>query len=221
MMIDGAHMISVCGQQLMLLPQRAVFWQTGRTLLIADPHFGKAGAFRTAGVPVPPGTTADDLARLDQLVRHLQPERVVVLGDLLHAKIDAGQQMLREVARWRSARPRIELILVAGNHDRRAGTVPPAFGVDAMVEKLRAGPFEFRHRPESTSSAYVFAGHVHPAVRLTGKGGQKETLPCYRLAARFALLPSFGSMTGNHVIRPAPQERIYVIADAKVVPVGA
>ena len=212
--------MSFRGQQLLLLAQRALFWRQRQTLLIADPHFGKTASFRAEGVPIPPGTTADDLARLDELMQALQPERLIVLGDLLHGRIDNGQRMLGKVSRWRSMRSDLEIILVAGNHDRRAGMLPAEFRVDRIVEFLRDGPFEFHHRPTSSDTGYVLAGHLHPAVRLSGKGGQRETLPCFCFGANHALLPAFGGFTGSHPIRPGPRDRIYVIADHEVVPVA-
>ena len=39
---------SVAGEQLLLLGERAVYWERTRTLFVADPHFGKAAAFRAA-----------------------------------------------------------------------------------------------------------------------------------------------------------------------------
>ena len=220
-MTAGSTELSFLGQRLTLLPQRAIFWQQRRTLLVADPHFGKTASFRAAGVPIPPGTTADDLARLDFLLEALQPERLIVLGDLLHGQIENGSQMLATVERWRTMRSDLKIVLVAGNHDRRAGTVPAAFRVDRVVEILREKPFEFRHRPRSSDAGYVMAGHVHPAVRLSGKGGQRETLPCFCFGADHAVLPAFGGFTGSHLIDPEPKDRIYVIADQEVVPIGS
>jgi metallophosphoesterase superfamily enzyme len=50
---------------LWLLADRALYWPERRWLCVADAHFGKAAAFRALGQPVPRGTTANNLARLD------------------------------------------------------------------------------------------------------------------------------------------------------------
>ena len=47
--------------------ERALYWPRAKTLFIADAHLGKAAAFRAGGVPLPAGTTADDLSRLARL----------------------------------------------------------------------------------------------------------------------------------------------------------
>ena len=41
---------TMAGESVELWPQRALFWPAGGTLFIADPHFGKAAAFRNFGI---------------------------------------------------------------------------------------------------------------------------------------------------------------------------
>ena len=77
--------IEVGGALLRLLPQRAALLPDHGTLLVADAHIGKAVSFRRLGVPVPHGTTAENLARLDDLLAATAARRIVFLGDLLHS----------------------------------------------------------------------------------------------------------------------------------------
>ncbi|MCS6938648.1 MAG: DEAD/DEAH box helicase, partial [Roseiflexus sp.] len=58
------HSLLLAGEEVRLLPERALFWTRAATLILADPHIGKAGAFRAASVAVPEGTTTADLDRL-------------------------------------------------------------------------------------------------------------------------------------------------------------
>ena len=60
--------VDVAGERLVLLPQKAVYWPRERMLAIADIHFGKAAAFRSFGIPVPRGTTTENLDALDALI---------------------------------------------------------------------------------------------------------------------------------------------------------
>ncbi len=53
------------GARLVPLPERALWLPDAGLLLVADAHIGKAQSFRRLGVPVPEGTTAGTLARLD------------------------------------------------------------------------------------------------------------------------------------------------------------
>ncbi len=96
----------------------------------------------------------------------------------------------------------------------------PADGLRCTIgehEGFILDPFAFTHKPKQDSSFYGIAGHLHPAVTLSGKGRLKETLPCFCFGPRAALLPAFGSFTGNQVIRPTFEDRIYVVAGDEVI----
>src|SRR5436190_20499208 len=80
--IAGSCVVDFAGQSLRLLPDHAVYWPARNTLLVADLHLGKDAAFRTAGVPVPAGSTAKDLSRLSSLIGLSGAQRLVILGDL-------------------------------------------------------------------------------------------------------------------------------------------
>ena len=88
MMVHGVPVVVGVGEarcDVHLLPGRAAFLPATSTLLVADVHIGKAASFRRLGVPVPAGTTAANLVRLDGLLARWPVRRLVVLGDLLHA----------------------------------------------------------------------------------------------------------------------------------------
>jgi len=50
--MKGACVTTVRGEELLLLPQRALWWPAQKTLLVADLHFGKAATLRAHGIPV-------------------------------------------------------------------------------------------------------------------------------------------------------------------------
>ena len=217
--MKGTKEIELFGQRLTLLPERAVFWKQAKMLIVADPHFGKAQVFRDSGIPIPGGTTAEDIGRLSSLMERLQPDELLLLGDLMHGRIDNGRNFSATVGTWRRRWSGILLTLVTGNHDLRAGPPPAPFRLDRIVAQRVCGPFVFSHKAETTNShsRYTISGHVHPAVFVSGKGHQRETLPCFCFGEKRALLPAFGGFTGNQVIRPEPQERVYVVAEDEVV----
>jgi metallophosphoesterase superfamily enzyme len=76
--------IRLAGDNWTLHADRAMYWPRHKALLVTDMHFGKGSVLRRAGVAVPTGQTATDLARLDALIAHYKPTRVFVLGDLVH-----------------------------------------------------------------------------------------------------------------------------------------
>ena len=209
------------GARLGLLPQRAALLIDHATLLLADAHIGKAVSFRSLGVPVPRGTTTQTLQRLSDAVAASGAQRVVFLGDLLHSARAHAPATLEAFAMWRRQHAALELVLVRGNHDDRAGDPPAALGVRAVDEPWPLGPLALCHHPQTVPGAYVLAGHVHPGVVLVGRARQRLRLPCFRFGATLGVLPAFGAFTGLQVVRPAPGEQVYAIADDRVVPLPA
>ena len=182
----------VAGERLVLLPERAAFWERAKTLLVADPHFGKAAAFRAAGVLVPRGTTAETLARLDTSLEHTRAERIAFLGDFLHAKEGRAPETLRAIGAWRDRWARTEMTLVRGNHDVRAGDPPKEMRIVCVSGTMPESPFVFAHHPTRSDRGYVIAGHIHPGVTLRGAGKQASKLPCFWFGRETAVLPAFG-----------------------------
>lgn len=209
----------VAGETLILLAERAVFWERAGALLVADPHFGKAAAFRAAGVPVPRGTTTENLRRLDAAVDRTGARRIVFLGDFLHAREGRAPETLRTLNDWRASRATLDILLVRGNHDARAGDPPPALAIRCDTAPVVEGPFVFAHHPTASESGYVLAGHVHPGVWLRGAGRQFERLPCFWFGARTGVLPAFGEFTGLASVAVVEGDRVWVVAGDDVIPV--
>src|SRR5512147_2412686 len=149
------------------LPDRAACWLARRWLVVADVHLGKAATFRARGLPVPQGTTSANLARLSALIEAAQPERLVFLGDLLHAREAKADETMRQFADWRTRHARLAMTLVEGNHDRHAGALPASLDIERVDEPWVEHGIAFRHHPQR-SDFVVVAGHVHPCVRLYG-----------------------------------------------------
>jgi uncharacterized protein len=215
--MTGAVEVQIAGERLVLMPERCVFWESRSTLLLADTHWGKAAAFRSAGLPVPRGTTVGGLERLDRALSATDARRVLVLGDLLHAREGRAPGTMSVLNQWRRAHPGLELVLVRGNHDRDAGDPPPELEIDCVDEPVQEGPFTLLHRPRPSADGYVLAGHIHPVVRLVGRGRIRERPPCFWIRERYAVLPAFGDFTGGGEVQPLPGDRVYVIAGDVVV----
>lgn len=202
-------------ETLQLLPQRAAYWPAQRTLLIADIHFGKAAAFRAQGVPVPRGTTTQNLDALDELIDVCGVQRIIFLGDFLHARASHASATLKVLRAWRLRRPSMQLILVRGNHDAHAGDPPKDLDITVVDEPYELDGFSFCHHPHAHARGYVVAGHLHPVYRLT-TAGDSVRLPCFVFGATGGVLPSFGAFTGGFAITPQQNERVFVATDDSV-----
>lgn len=216
MSTDGVATISIRGEELTLLPERAVFWEAAHTLFIADPHWGKAATFRAGGIPVPSGTTDESISRLDRLLARTAAQQIIFLGDLLHAREGRSDEMFGAVARWRERRPDVELMLVRGNHDKRAGDPPGELHVRCEDAPYVMTPFVLDHHPRPSAEGYVLAGHVHPGIRMYGAGRQSLRLPCFFFARDLAILPAFGDFTGLADVEPVEGDQVFAIADSSV-----
>ncbi|HSR49384.1 MAG TPA: ligase-associated DNA damage response endonuclease PdeM [Acidobacteriota bacterium] len=208
------RLLTLCGQHVYLLSQRAVYWPARKTLIVADLLWEKDEAFRLQGLGLPRGVLDDDLARLQGLCRQIVPQRLLVLGDLVHSRQGITEQVSRRIARWRrDLKPR--LVLVPANHDRHLRRLPESWGIELAPEFLEEPPFAFAHAPRA-SQEFLWCGHVHPVVRLRS-GLESLRLPCFRIDPACGLLPAFSRFTGGAVQRPRPRRRLFALAHGAVV----
>ncbi|MGZ5036494.1 MAG: ligase-associated DNA damage response endonuclease PdeM [Usitatibacter sp.] len=205
----------VAGEKLVLLSEKAVFWPARKALFVADFHLGKAASFRHAGIPLPPGTTTENVERLGRAIDRTRASEVVFLGDFLHSKDGRAASTFGRFAEWREARRGLGLTIVRGNHDKKAGDPPEAWGARCIEAGERLGPFVLNHEPGESRGGYALAGHIHPAVRLSSCG-ESLRLPCFWFGARYGVLPAFGAFTGNAEVSPRKGDQVFVIAEQEV-----
>jgi len=150
-----------------------------RALVVADYHAGiEAGLRYERGVELRSNADARR-ERLCALRDRVSPDRVVVLGDLVHRIGDPGRGERDEVEALLDALA-VPLTLVPGNHD---GGIADAYDrIDvADAGGLRLGNVGFVHGhtwPDRAvlGAATVCMGHEHPQVRLEDEvgGGRAE-----------------------------------------------
>lgn len=218
--MDRSAACEVAGERLQLLQERAAFWPAQHTLFVADFHLGKAASFRHAGIALPTGTTGENVARLGGAIERTRARAVVFLGDFLHSAEGRASRTLERFATWREAHRHVSLTLVRGNHDRKAGDPPAEWGMRCVEAGAALGPFVLNHEPGPSRAGYALAGHIHPAVRLSGSGEGSLKLACFWFAARCGVLPAFGAFTGSVEVRPRRGDQVYVIAEDEVLRVG-
>jgi DNA ligase-associated metallophosphoesterase len=203
---------TIANEELWLLPQKVLFWPKRSMLIIADAHLGKASHFRKNGIALPREIALGDLATLNSLITRLAPNSVLFLGDLFHS---APNQEWEWFASWMEQHAGITFILVQGNHD---AYLPNHYIQHHLrvVNQVRIGPFLFTHEPleEPSKDFYNLCGHIHPGVRLRGKGRQYAKLPCFWFGEQQGILPAFGNLTGAVSLRGKAQ--VFGIADNQV-----
>src|SRR6185503_19309709 len=101
-------------QQLWLSPERCIFWEEEKALILSDLHFGKTGHFRKSGIAVPPSVYKEDLHRLLTQIQYFQPRQLLIVGDLFHSRENSELTLFR---RWREDLSDVHVRLIKGNHD--------------------------------------------------------------------------------------------------------
>jgi len=210
---------TLCGESVVLMPERTMLIERTRTLLVADVHLGKDTAFRIAGIPIPGDTTADSLARLSSALERSQARRLIFLGDLVHARTSLDAMTVTTIQAWRERHREIEMLLVPGNHDARSGALPPDLQIETTNDELTEPPFVFKHHPEASPYGYALAGHIHPAIRLTGRGRQKERVACFLFRNKYGVLPAFGTFTGGFEVGLESEDRVFTVTPSQIVEV--
>jgi len=216
------HAIDVTwnGLDLTLDAERAAYAPGERALLLADLHLGKAATFRAHARPVPESVTHADLDRLSRLVDRYRPDRLIILGDMFHAREAHAPATLGAIRAWRE-RHALPLTLVRGNHDRRAGDPSPDLEVDVVDPPVTLGPCALAHEPPVDPTRPTLAGHVHPGIspRQPGRRRAPVRASCFWLTDDVIVFPAFSVFTGIEPVDPAPNDRIFAVGEGSIVEV--
>ncbi|MEO1007100.1 MAG: ligase-associated DNA damage response endonuclease PdeM [Planctomycetota bacterium] len=232
------------GQRLVLMPERCVHWPEHNWLLAADLHWGKCQAFRDAGAPLPRGVLDADLAQLTAALARTGAARLVVLGDLIHARAALSEAIVDDVRRWR-AETTVEIALVPGNHDRGLARTTgakhwaigerrllDAWDIELLPPYVEVGSISLVHEPPRdpaagpsaqcpVPSAHTIAGHLHPMLRLGGRQ-ERLRLPAFweqsrgDAAGSTLVLPAFSRFADGASIAPGEGDRLWVVAGRSV-----
>ena len=198
-------------QHFTLHPSGALYWEEEKMLLISDVHLGKVTHFRKYGAAVPASLIQKNFELLDSVMTYFKPARLCFLGDLFHSHINNEWHYFEK---W-TAKYSTWTWLVTGNHD----IIPPlkfeSLGINIQDEIL-VGPFLLTHHPVKREGFFNLSGHIHPAIRLRGKGRQTIKLPCFFKSTDQLILPAFGSFTGTHVLEAGAEDEIYACTQKEV-----
>ncbi len=211
--------IETWGVQMLLHPTGAVYWPAADSLLVADLHLGKESVFQQSGIAIPSGASSATLRALGSLVEEFSPKQVIVLGDLLHARVGLTpplqEELLATVDRYSSS----QWILIPGNHDRGSVRALRNCGWSIAPDRRELNGVALVHAPpDSPSIAKLsIAGHLHPSIRVALSSKEAIRLRCYWMSSSLLVLPAFGGWTGTKSITPASGDRVFACVDREVI----
>ena len=205
--------------ELQLHSGRAIFWPDRKTLFVADTHFGKEATFRRHGIPVPRGSTDGTLGSLSALIAEVEAERLIVLGDLFHARSSLSRDVCQSMEAFFEKHTSVEITLVRGNHDAHVGQLPEQWPIEVVEPGLRMGSLTLTHEPSTptTDSALLLCGHIHPGMKVGSATESLGRMPCFWMHNNCLVLPAFGQFTGLHCVKRTPDARIWIVADDEIV----
>ncbi|PRP67514.1 ligase-associated DNA damage response endonuclease PdeM [Nonlabens agnitus] len=190
----------------------ACYWQEQDVVLLADVHLGKSAHFRKHGMAVPSQADDNEYDKLNAVIDYFKPSRLWFLGDLFHSYQNAEWHFFEQWSRMQS----IELTLVMGNHDLISSDHFNMLGIKT-VQQLQMGDVLLTHHPLERENVFNIAGHIHPAVKLTGIGRQRLKMPCFFCTDYGMIVPAFGDFTGTYAMKPQKGNRIFVCVENEVV----
>lgn len=207
-------------QSLWLSPERCIFWEDEKALIVSDLHFGKTGHFRKSGIPVPQNVFKEDLQRLIYQVQFFNATQLIVVGDLFHSEVNKELELFRK---WRNDLPHIEIKLIKGNHDILKEAWYHTARISISKQMLSIGKFCFQHdlkkcdSNDNSTFKYTFSGHIHPGIIINGLGKQSLRFPCFYFAKEYCVLPAFSRFTGVALIEPKKEESVFAIVNNSII----
>jgi len=229
--VAGSLGVTLNDREFMLLAPGGVYDITTETLLVADTHFGKDATFRHYSIPVPTGSNASTIRKIQSMISMHKVSRLIILGDMFHDRTSLSRETRDQLDPFFAEHQTIATFLVPGNHDTGISDLPKNWNIHV----IEAGPYldgiTLSHYPITTeipgpsipqnndSSDHIhtnLCGHLHPAIRI-GSAIDQVKLPCFLLRDGNLILPAIGEFTGTHTIEPKRSDRIWVVAEDEII----
>lgn len=205
------------GLELALLPEKAIWIESSRILLLADLHFGKASHFRKAGIPIPEQIHDLDYSRIEKLIQKYNPAHTYFLGDLFHS---SWNEQWEDLLTFLSQFQESTFHLVLGNHDILPSYHYQESKLQVHAKSVILESLLLSHEPITPPEGMLtVCGHIHPGILLKGKGKQSVRIPCFHYSEDVLVMPSFGNFTGLFLINGKKSDYLWGIAEERVIPI--
>jgi len=204
--------ISILNQNFTLTNQRALFWEKEKALIFSDLHIGKTAHFRKNGIALANHIMKNDLERLSILIEYFQPEKFIIVGDLLHA---GNNSDVDEFCNWQQQYSDIKFCLVEGNHDRISKTLEKKLCLDSRSTSLEIDDIAFVHDYDRANPKFQITGHIHPGF-VINSAVKKIKLPCFAQTSKQLLLPAFSEFTGLDTKNIPKKGMFFVFTDSDI-----
>jgi DNA ligase-associated metallophosphoesterase len=216
------HQFNWQGHSFGLSPQRFIFWEKEKTIIISDLHLGKTGHFRKEGIAMPQQVYKEDLQRLFSILQQYKPSRLLIVGDMVHSK---QNKELDWFCRWRNDFAQIDFTLIKGNHDILKDEWYHDNCINTLTE-MQIDGLRFVHDDTKRENIVTeeeneivvdnqllptISGHIHPGILMRGIAKQSLQLPCFFFNQKQCFLPAFSHFTGSYILKPQKGDDVFVM----------
>lgn len=198
--------------------------------MLADVHLGKEAVFQRRGMAIPDGSGESNIAQIQQLLAHYQPQQLLILGDLVHTLPSQHERWIESLQNLIDQLPSVTFRVVSGNHDKpgTASRLPDAI---QWCDSLSVSPFEFLHddpsisnssennnnNPDKLQQGFTISGHLHPCYSLRRRKGPSVRMPVFWVGKKHMVLPAFGEFTGMRQIKPGKSDKLFGVGPDGIV----
>lgn len=208
--------IKIKNKEVLLTNQHAAYLQDGKVLILSDIHIGKISYFREYGIAYPSSAIGSEIKKLKKLIRYLQPNTIIIVGDLVHKDLnDEVKDLLRYFEELSSK----QIILVSGNHDRYVLDKLNIYNLE-VLPKASIDNIIFLHDEENIvldKNKFYVTGHKHPKVKINFKARQSVVMDCFALKKNILTLPAFSEHAAGALVKNKRQfDRFYCIHDSGI-----
>ena len=152
----------------------ALYLKKEKILIISDLHLVYEESLNKQGVLVPRFQFEDIIKRLKLILKKVQPELIIINGDLKHEFGTISKTEWKQVIDLIDFFKNKKILLIKGNHDNILGPIAEKKNVK-LIEKYETGNILITHGhkiPKKLNKTIII-GHEHPAISFEEKSTQK------------------------------------------------
>jgi len=186
----------------------ALYIKKHKALIISDLHIGYENYLTEQGVFVPKFQYKDVISSLENILRKVKPEIIIINGDLKHEFGRISRQEWNDVVKIIEFIEKFckKIIIIKGNHDVILGPIAKKKSIE-LIDYYLIDDVLIAHGDEvlNIKSRTIIIGHDHPAVLLKDKA-KTEKFKCF-LKGRYKkqtliVQPSFNPLIeGSDVLK--------------------
>lgn len=208
--------VTILNCRLLLTAEKIIYLPENAAIILSDLHLTKDVHFRKNGIGVPALLTHSTLNRLSSVIEKYKPSQIFILGDMFHSDYNNGVQIFEL---WRAKYSEIPVNLIHGNHDIFRNDIYKNMGIETIGDSCILDNILLTHEPVLASKLLNICGHLHPVVKISGNARQSIRMPCFYFNGSSLILPAFGEFTGGKYIHPKKGQKVFAIADEKIIEV--